>query len=398
VPTIREIVNNERTAKTLNGINKAIVNRVIPEHEVLKLDVATTTGRPSVPVRHPYLGPHSWIRCMPEIGTKCMVEMANTPRRHVVLGYISQRFGEVVYKATKDDNIIVRQLRPGEIEVMSSGKATTAWLSDGSVKTLGGVLEHDLDMDKLEIRQRTPTYRRELHLHELPNIRHEERFGVVKRPDTNKPFTREKYVMDGDKFLLEYGRWLYSQEDKLLVVTHEGNIYDENGKVLKDGRTGKPLRCIKQIGDSTGAYRLETFVDEELNVTIRNTHTRDRDTLVDMGDKHKLKIRIKDITLNAKKKGNLIFGNSLTIKTPSTHIKSNTIKLGNTATESAVLGNTLQSMLDTMLISLSATFNVLAAEPALSSATKQTIAGSVATLQSISALTNRILSNSVMVQ
>ena len=133
-----------------NSPVRGVVNSVQPETESVKIESFGSTGATTVAVRHPFMGKNAWIRAMPETGTAVITQKIREPHQVETWGYVSHRLGGQVKKAKQDNNFIFRELRQGEIEIMSAGKAYQHWSEDGNITMNGGVIEQHLTQTDLD--------------------------------------------------------------------------------------------------------------------------------------------------------------------------------------------------------------------------------------------------------
>lgn len=347
---------------------RAVVHQVFPNQESMKVESFGRPGYLTMTVRHPYMSTNSWFRCMPEAGTSLVTQRIRQPRQPEIWGYISHRLGEQVQKARDSDKYIFRELRPGEMEALSSGRAYTHWSEDGNLSLQGGVIESVLSQTELEHTSRAPTHKRHLDQHEPNQLGHEERFGLVKRPDSSKPYSLQVYAKDGSDFQYEYGRWIKDDSGSDVISLHEGHLWDQNGNQIKNGQTNRKVRLRRTINHrSSGTFEID--VDEELNIVLNNS-SKAKTTDLDFGRLNEIKISSKKFDLSVLKSSNQTFTQSLTIKSPKQRYNGTDIGFGPSPTQPAVLGTTLNSSVLTPLLSiLLSLLGVIAADTNVTAAT-----------------------------
>ena len=182
-----EALEQQAAEKGVTLPGRGVIRTVQPETESVKIETHGEPGTSLSVVRHPFMGTNSWIRAMPETGTAVITQKVREPSQIETWGYISHRLGGLVRKAKEDNRYIYRELRPGEIEIMSPGYAYQHWSEEGDITINGGIVEQHLTQTELEARTLAPTHKRQLDQHGPTELAHEERFGLVKRPDTAKP-------------------------------------------------------------------------------------------------------------------------------------------------------------------------------------------------------------------
>jgi len=363
-----------------------IIKTVFPEAETFDAEVSGQNGSANITVSHPYFGVNSWLRCMPEVGTTILAQKSEEPAQQQLMGYVARRQGELVKKSlNNEDTYLFRELRPGEIEAQSVGRAYAHWSEDGDILMLAGLLEHRLSRTQQESTTYAPTHRRRLPRHDPTLLAHEERFGAVKRKDSSKPYSLQEYKQDGTNYQYEYGRWIYDDAGKMVSMLHEGHTYDESGNQIKQGKTNRLVRLRRSVGHrQTGTITFD--VDEDLNLVLVNT-SKAKTTDLDFGGQNKIKLAAKQLNFNISQSSTQSFTNSLTFKAAKIRANSTDVGFGSAPTQPAVLGNNLSSTLLTPMIQiLATTLQVAAADPALSVASGAFSAAS----SSLSALTSNI--------
>jgi len=301
---------------------RAVVEHSLPETEFLSLGMALNPGRTRMRVMHPYMGSNSWIRVLPEAGTTVLTMQRGDSVREEISGYVNvDPAGKS--KLYREGQLLYRPLDPGEIEVMTAGRAYAFFGSLGDIELRGGSLRHELRQTHLDIRSIAPTYNRRLHLAAPATIAHEERFGVVKRPDQQRPNLIQGYVRTEDsKFAVEYSRWLNKSDGSSLMSNQEGHVVDVMGQFSTQSSTNKKLRQQRKwFHKKTGDLTFE--VDEELNIVFVNS-TQAVETKVDLGAKNVLSVSAKDIKLTALKTGVFQFGTSASTKAQSVGVNATT--------------------------------------------------------------------------
>ena len=375
----------------------SVVRNVQPETETLKAEISGDPGTRLVSIRHPYMSANSWIRCMPEVGTSMATQVVGNSKQVETWGYISHRLGEFVKKARKSDTFIYRQLRPGELEMMSSGRAYAHWSEDGDLTLNGGIVEQHLSQTELEHAGRAPTFKRHLDQHDPTVLAHEERFGLVKRPDTAKPYSFQKYMKDADAFQYEYGRWLRDDAGKDLISLHEGHLWDQTQQI-KNGQTNRAVRLRRTIQHrQTGTLTFD--VDEELNLIMTNT-SKAKTTDLDFVRLNEIKISAKKLDFSVLATSSQSFTQSLTISTPKFRVSSFDVGFGAAPTLPAVLGPPLVTLVTSLVGPLLSVLGTLAAEgPSAHTiglpATAITAASALSSIQGLIANAGNILSSEV---
>lgn len=391
---LKDIREKKDERRDVGSPVRGVVHTVQPETESVKIENFGSPGTTTVAVRHPFMGKDAWIRAMPETGTAVITQKIREPSQVETWGYISHRLGQLVKKAKQDNDFVFRELRQGEIEIMSSGKAYQHWSEGGDIVIHGGVIEHQLLQTDLEMVSRSPTFKRQLDQHEPAQLKHEERFGLVKRPDTAKPNSIQTWIKDGEAFQYEYGRWLQDDEGKDLTSLHEGHLYGTDQQIIKNSQTSKPVRLRRTVQHIKNGVM--TFdVDNELNMLLTNT-SKAKTTDLNFGLKNDIKLQSQKLDLSIIKASNQTFGTSLTFRSPKVQINSSNVGFGSAPVQAAVLGNTLvSSVLTPMITTTQSAFTVLSADPALQQATKTAVQGIATGMTGIIAVLSTVLSSDV---
>ncbi len=301
---------------------RAVVDRPLPDLDAVQVEMALTPGTSRLNVRHPYVGPNSWIRVMPESGTMALTMQRGDDIREEIFGYVAPKPNTRI-RQYKEGLYLYRPLDSGELELMSSGRAYAFFGGRGDIELRGGAIRHDLMQSNLEMRSIAPTYNRRLHMAVPSTLGHEERFGVVKRPDVQKPNLIHKYIRQPDNtFSIEYSRWLSTTTGTALMELQEGHVVDAGGQFVKQASTNKTLRSHKSwFHKSQGSLMFQ--VDEELNVLFSNA-SKASETKADLGAKNVLKLTAQDIKATFTKTGTMTYGNSYALRTKTVNVDATT--------------------------------------------------------------------------
>ncbi len=237
-------------------------------------DTITYTGPRAgrtVPITHPYLGPASWIRVMPERSTRMILDSRSDSGETFTSAYMAEDAAENFIRATYEDNrFYYRRLQESEIDITSRGLAAAHFGQDGTLSLRGGPILNTLDVPNLEANTKAPTIVHRTLDNNVSEISNEMRFGVVKRfTDTDQP--QQLWIRvtpdGGDEvFAKEYLRHLSSKAPPYTLIDHrEGHVVANDGTEPTSPITGKKLRSRTVYG----TVRLEetiTEVDVEGNV------------------------------------------------------------------------------------------------------------------------------------
>jgi hypothetical protein len=290
--TINRIVSGRGKSDAMsNKAASAIITSTDSYSE--KVTYNGAAGGSSTPVTHPYLGPNSWIRIMPESLTTAIIGSRAEDGEPYIQAYLrdpSQNTNKElpVVNATRDEKFYYRPLNEGEIDLSSSGIANIFLSKTGNLELRGGPVSVVLNSDRLETQMLSPTHMRGVHGYKRQDIVNQERFGVVQRPNSkSSDLVTDDTIWDvikvapagglvGDavaaatgnmEWAQEYLRVLKNKKGILLVDHREGNVIGDDGEVVNSDATGNPLRCQIRYGTT---LKTETVfdVDEDGNIAV----------------------------------------------------------------------------------------------------------------------------------
>jgi len=267
---------------------EAYVQRVNPANE--KITVDSAPGPDDVVVPHPMLSTNSWVRALPEKGARVVtVATAGGTLRRVVVGYFSRQAADLVTRYSNGVGLY-RPLKAGEWDLMTPGVAYVYGTVQGKLYLRGGPVHQTFDPQRLHIKSRAPTHRRELHEKLDNEILDEERFGVVVRhtsppaekhqwlraPDTQKEEGESKAgtTINKQPFAKEYLR-IFGRSGNRLAALMEGDLFDDAGKELKHSKTQRKLRQLRELYNKEGEVQYQQEIDDEKGaIAIRGNADR----------------------------------------------------------------------------------------------------------------------------
>tara|TARA_R100001132_G_C3267735_1_gene90242 strand:+ start:243 stop:1640 length:1398 start_codon:yes stop_codon:yes gene_type:complete len=243
-----------------------------PEKDQITFD-GPRSGR-TIPITHPYLGPNSWIRVMPERTTRMIVNSRVDGGEPYVSAYLAENSSQSRLTATYDDSqFYYRRLREGEISLASPGIAEQHLAQGGTMSLRAGPLTHVMSVEGLDIVSKAPTVITRSLDHFYGTVSSEVRFGVVKRFNESDS-TQDKFIKvtptntEGSVFAKEYLRNIQSKASPFTLVDHrEGHVISDSGEEETSSVTGKKLRSITRWGSATSQDTVAE-VDEEGNVSV----------------------------------------------------------------------------------------------------------------------------------
>lgn len=373
---VRQTINETRNKEAAEGARRlpvrAVVRNPLPDREGAYIDQALAANASEFMLRHPFFSVNSWIRCMPESGTTVLTQVRGDSPSAEISGYLVEP-GDVIPRLNRAKNgtAIFRTLKAGEVEIMSLGRAYAHFSDSGDLELMGGSIRTDFLQTELELRSQSPTFKRQLHKYSPTTLAHEERFGVVKRPDKSRPNAFQQFVRKSDNtFAQEYGRWLNKSDGGLLVSLQEGDVYDSSGKEKKQNSTNKPLRYEKVITHrSSGDITFQA--DEELNLSYINS-TKAKETKLVFGSKNTVDVTAEGLKGAFTKTGSLSFNTSFTLRSTKVSINSPDVGFGTNPVIPAVLGTQLSAaVLAPMLSGLTTMFTFMSVDPLMNIAFPQ---------------------------
>ncbi len=246
----------DRQRTQLQGIRgpfEGLISEVISRDDALGVTYGPTSNR-RMPINHPFVGSSSWIRSVPEIGTRVLMQNRSDTGQAEIFKALPigpfQRASD--YFGQKNT---YREMNPGEHDIAASG-FNSAYLSRrGNIDLISGPgVSRRQDRDRLEIRDLAPTHRQQ-YLNWLPGQMGDElRIGIVKR--WSDP-TEEFYVRKGEDFRAESFFELRNPTQSgptTLIRRTEGHVHDDAGVQLKQFSTRNDLRVQNLLFTDTDEF------------------------------------------------------------------------------------------------------------------------------------------------
>ena len=236
-----------------------------------QVSVDSAAGPDQIFVPHPMLSTNSWIRGMPEKGSRLGIMASAGTLRRMGLCYYSRAAAEYLDNYNKGHGLY-KPLEQGEFDLMSRGVSYIYGTAQGTLFLRGGVVHSELDPRKLRASTRAPTHHRELHLKTDSDVFDEERLGVVVR-NTDKG--KDRWVRapgDTTAFAKEYLR-IIGRGTKRLAACQEGDCIDATGKEIK-AFTGKRTRAYQEYYDGSGNVIHQHEIDETGSFQLQGKASR----------------------------------------------------------------------------------------------------------------------------
>lgn len=221
-------------------------------------------------INHPFMSANAWIRAIPEPGAAVQASKAHSSQSVEAGRYLHG--GKERVAAYREGNGFYRELKHGEVEIMSSGRAYVHASERGNLTLRGGVSVIHLRNEDMEIEGRAVLHRRSLHTQSSTLLMGaEERYGVVKRRGLVTPAAQRFISVPGTPIAaMEYYRHLPSLRPNVLgtLVHHqEGDMLNDIGAPILGGPVQAPLRA-KSIWRTEAGLDVVVEVDTLGNVAL----------------------------------------------------------------------------------------------------------------------------------
>jgi len=150
-------------------------------------------GSRDISMPMPYDGNTSWIRVVPDSGSPALAGFRSDTQEPVFINYFNSNPKLKLDAYTAGTNLY-RPLKPGEIELNSSGSAQSYYAARPLLEHSAGVVRSWVNQDRLEAGAKSPLHTRQLWEYKsaplIPSLEagtpillgDEERLGVVRRP------------------------------------------------------------------------------------------------------------------------------------------------------------------------------------------------------------------------
>lgn len=285
-------------------------------------------GGSRTPISHPYVGPNSWVRIIPERATKAVLGTRAENGEPYLSGYISESASDRLIRSTENGQFYYRRMQEGEIELCSPGISELFLEKSGNLEIRGGAVSINLNNNNLEIASRSPTHSRSILGNKRQSIGDEERFGVVTRPSPQDP-TQRRIIKVTDR---ESPDEVFAKEH-LLVIKNLGNpatlvdqrlghVISDSGETIVSGITGNPLRKMSHFG-TINNKKTKIEVDDEGSYTIQVPSGATKGYFLEVSETDATTITGRDFILSS--------GRNVRIKTNNIGIgiSENQISIGN---------------------------------------------------------------------
>lgn len=256
----------QKNANTM--LTRPFVGQIVSiNYKTEKLSVVMPASQRDLDYSHPFVGKSSWIRCSPEVGMNPVIQYRGDRPQPTILKY-QQEDNEIRIKRYNTKLSVYRPLRPGEMEIASSGMAQAYYASRGISESRGGIIRDWRNQDELELGQKAPLLIRQMMHNKIGGMDDEIREGIVKRyvqGQINKtyfPKVRNSYKKEIYISLLDF-------DNKRILFKREGHVINEDGSEELHSRTQKPLRVKNLYYTKEGNAYVSMELDEVGNFACK---------------------------------------------------------------------------------------------------------------------------------
>jgi hypothetical protein len=294
----------DRQGKT--GAFEASVVSVQGSNDSMSLAFGPTPSR-SMPIQHPFTGTTSWIRSVPETGSKYLLQNRFDTGQPEALKTLPVIPGQRSQDYLSGFNLY-RTLDAGEHDMVSSGAAAAFWGKRGHLDLRSGAnIKAQLSRDGQHSLLAAPTHKRHLLSQTVGTMGDEERLGIVKRWTTA---VDEVYPQDANqKFQAEHYLQLVNPAGSApaVLLRHvDGQVYGDDGTLSKHFTTALPLRSQRFWYTTTDDF-VRQEIDENGNMLtiLPTTATVGHELMIPQGN-FRLDVGVdRDVTIGGDDKANI---------------------------------------------------------------------------------------------
>jgi len=272
-----------------------VITAVDPRNGVLKVRI-TQGGSVRDDVKLPMvqfsfaLGRSSWFRMIPQVGDTVTLIQGMDGSMHII-AFEAINYGQLADEDAADQ-FLIRELKAGEYELRSAGRATIWGGADGTLQLTGGPVAITLSKDRLESVI-------EASLHRVVVAGSEQRFGEVRRlllpTDPEESALAAGVYREARTFLAHDAGAVATP----MVDVKVGDVVDDSTPFAPTvGSGGGPLRAHVRVYDAAGAtVAFELEVDALGNVEATQSALATALGLKMVGLTSSLLAQYRDITL-----------------------------------------------------------------------------------------------------
>lgn len=238
----------------LQGPYEGLVEDVVGREDAVGISYGPTRNR-RMPIPHPFVGSNSWIRSIPDIGSRVLLQNRyDTGQAEIFKTLPIGPFERA--SSYFDQQSTYRELNPGEHDIASQGLASIYLNRRGGIDMFSGSgVSRRMYREQLETVEQAPTHREQLLLWSPGTIGDEQRLGIVKRWKTP---VEEYFVQANEKFLSEHFLQILNPsgaQPTVLLRRTEGHVYDDAGVAIKQFSTQNNLRHQEFLFTDTDEFK-----------------------------------------------------------------------------------------------------------------------------------------------
>lgn len=250
----RQAERDFQNRQGLIGPFEGLIEEIVSREDTVGISYGPTRNR-RMPIQHPFIGSNSWIRSVPDIGSRVLMQNRfDTGQAEV---FKTLPIGSLD-RATSyfDQQSTYRELNPGEHDIASQGFGSIYLNRRGGIDMFAGAgVNRRMQRDNLEIIEQAPTHREQLFLWSPGTIGDEQRLGIVKRWKTP---IEEFFVQSDENFLSEHFLQILNPsgaQPTVLLRRTEGHVYDDAGLAIRQFSTQNNLRHQEFLYTDTDEFK-----------------------------------------------------------------------------------------------------------------------------------------------
>jgi hypothetical protein len=257
------------------GSFEGIVTSVSGASDTMGMSFGPALDR-QMPIQHPFIGTTSWIRSIPDINTRFLMQNRMDSVQPEALktlpftAFANGPDGKPVGRATdyQSQRNLYRQLNPGEHDIAASGAALAYFGERGNLDLRSGAhVKRQLNRESNSTEDTAPTHVRRFLQNAPGTMGDEERMGIVKRWTTA---IDETYPQANGKFQSEHYLQVLNPANanpKILLRRIEGHVYEDDASVINHFTTAIPLRS-QELWYTTQDNVVRREIDQNGNMLL----------------------------------------------------------------------------------------------------------------------------------
>lgn len=247
-----------------DGAFEGLVVSVVGRSDTVSISFGPTRGR-EMPIPHPFIASTSWIRSVPEVNTRMLMQNRFDSGQPEALKTLPSPPEKRTADYLNQVNTY-RTLESGEHDISSAGLSMLYMGRRGHWDARSGAgAKHQLSRETHSSELTAPTHTRYLLNQVVGEMGDEERLGIVKR--WTSPIDHEYIQDENEKFQAE--RYLHmknpaGEAPAVLMSFVEGQPYDDEGERMVHQTTAVDLRA-QRLYFTTTDEMLRMEIDENGN-------------------------------------------------------------------------------------------------------------------------------------